>query len=127
MTFNYSGIIPQPFRDFVKRYTGLGAKAGECRSHAVNSHPGKPYCGTVILERSGEIVTVTVASARYIGSELVWVSEPVAFKKLQKCLCKWNCAFFPVFTDERGRVPDVNVSSLKVKPGSPGLDDLVLP
>lgn len=127
MTFDYSRIIPKPLRDLVKRYTGRYKQASESATHGMRSYPCEAMRGYVILERSGEIVTVSVHPMRYLRLKHKWFAEPIAYKELTKLLCKRDRAFFPVFEIDRSSLAQMEQASRDVKPERTRLNNLVLP
>jgi hypothetical protein len=104
MSFNYSRIIPQPLRNFVKRYASARQETRECVPHGVWRDPPEAALFRVFLERSREIVTITVFPVLDRGLKHKRFSHCIDLKELKEGSCKRYCAFFPVFEIDRGRL-----------------------
>jgi hypothetical protein len=127
MSINNARIVAHPNSNLVKTAPVTDVQAGESPPHGVGSHPVKTGQLGVLLERSGEIVTVTILTMPYGRLEHEWLACPIMFKELKKTLRKWNRAFLPIFKVDRRSFPQVKQPGPYIEPEWPRLNDLVLP
>src|SRR5882724_10061086 len=90
-------VVPHPDADLVEADTGAGEERSEGMAHDVWCYPWDGVFGTVIVKRSGKVVTVTVRTVLNLGPEHIGFSESVVLEKIKKASSKWNSSLLTVF------------------------------
>jgi hypothetical protein len=101
MSINNSRIVAHPDSNLVKAAAVTYVQTGESSAHCMWSHPVEAGQLGVLLERTGEIVSVTISAVPYGGLQHEWLSKPILFKELKKTLRKRNRAFLPILKIDR--------------------------
>src|ERR1700676_4844011 len=76
-----SWVVAQPDRYFIEAHAGAGEQAGESVAHRVRSDPGKSLRLAMLVEWTGEIVSVTVGAVFHFWPEHERVAQSVPGQK----------------------------------------------
>lgn len=124
--FYNAWVVSEPDRNLVEAAAGACEKTRECVAHGMRSNPFETAELYMRLERSSEIVTITVFSVSYGRLQHKWFTKAIAIEKRFEAVRKGNGAFLSIFEIHSGGLAEMQEPSAKVKPKWPRFDDLVL-
>jgi hypothetical protein len=96
-------VVTEPYADLEQAWTGTGEQGSERVTHDMGCYPSKLLPFHMLVERSGEIVTITVTPMPDVGPEHKRLAQAVGVQEYFESSCERHSAFLPILEVDRRR------------------------
>lgn len=123
---NHARIVAQPYANLEQRNTRAGEQGSERVAHRVGRYPFQFLLLGVLLERTGEVVSVAIPAVFHFRLEHERLAQPVDFQERKELGSERNRPFLAILEIHRGSFAEMEQSCVKIEPKRTGFDNLVL-